>query len=413
MNRLLKAAMTFCKVSSEAQGSTGISSRRGSLWTAIFIQCMTAGSVKAAQQSEYIQTERENIRVVSVASGLEHPWSLAFLPDGRLLVTERPGRLRIISSTGDLSAPVGGMPAVFATGHGGLLDVVPAPDFVTTREIYFSFAEPRNDGLSTTSVARATLHQDRLEKVDVIFRQSPAVDSEGHFGSRLVFGRDGALFVSLGERAAKHFAVRAQDLETHFGKVVRLDRHGKAAAGNPFVDVPGAQPEIWSYGHRNVQGAAIHPQTGELWITEHGPRGGDELNLIRRGANYGWPLVTHGVAYSGDRIGIGSERAGIEPPVRTWVPSIGTSGLAFYSGSQFTGWTGSLFVGGLYGVLLRLEIKNDEVILEERLLTDLGQRIRDVRVGPDGLVYLLTDSANGQLLRLEPAAKGSRSASLE
>jgi aldose sugar dehydrogenase len=388
-----------------------MSSRNETLRVAILVQCMTVCAVNAAQPSDGIQTERESIRVVTLASGLEHPWSLAFLPDGRLLVTERPGRLRIVSSTGDLSAPVDGMPAVFAKGHGGLLDVVPAPDFVTTREIYFSFAEPRNDGLSTTSVARATLHQDRVENVDVIFRQSPAVDSVGHFGSRLVFDRDGALFVSLGERAAKHFAVRAQDLETHFGKVVRLDRHGKAAAGNPFADVPGAQPEIWSYGHRNVQGAAIHPQTGELWITEHGPRGGDELNLIRRSANYGWPLVTHGVAYSGDRIGIGAERVGIEPPVRNWVPSIGTSGLAFYSGSRFSGWSGSLFVGGLYGVLLRLEIKNNEVVHEERLLADLGERIRDVRVGPDGLVYLLTDSANGQLLRLEPAADNNRSAS--
>ena len=351
-----------------------------------------------------VQSERMPVRVETVASELEHPWSVAFLPDGRMLVTERPGRMRIISGTGELSAPLKGLPAVAARGQGGLLDVALAPDFEKSQQVFWSYAEQRADGSGTT-VARGRLVGDSLENVKVIFRQTPAVDSNGHFGSRLVFARDGALFVTLGERQARHFAVRAQDLETHFGKVVRLDRDGKALPDNPFLRVPGAQPEIWSYGHRNVQGAALHPQTGELWTVEHGPKGGDEINIARAGANYGWPLVTYGVAYSGEVLGVGAEREGIVKPVKYWVPSIATTGLAFYTGDRLEQWRGNVFVGGLYGMLVRLELDGEKVVREERLLTELKDRIRDVRQGPDGCLYVLTDSPRGRLLRIDRAAR--------
>jgi len=339
------------------------------------------------------------LEVRTIAAGLEHPWSLAHLPDGSMLVTERPGRLQRVDRTGRLKE-VTGVPEVAAVGQGGLLDLVIAPDFKQTRELFLSYAEPREGG-NGTSVARARLQGDRLVDLEVVFRQLPTVDSPGHFGSRLVFAPDGSLFVTLGERQLKHFTIRAQDLESHFGKIVRIQRDGSVPPDNPFVSVPGAQPEIWSYGHRNVQGAALHPQTGELWITEHGPKGGDELNLVRAGANYGWPLVTYGIAYNGDRIGVGEERAGIDKPKKYWVPSIGTSGLTFYSGKRFPNWQGNLFVGGLYGMLVRLELEGDRVVGEEVLLRELKERIRDVREGPDGYLYVLTDSPRGRVLRLE------------
>jgi aldose sugar dehydrogenase len=351
-----------------------------------------------------IQTERIRIRVKAVAEGLEHPWSLAFLPDGRMLVTERPGRLRIAKRDGSLSAPLPNVPAVAVVGQGGLLDVATAPDFRESGLIYFSYSEAR-DGGNGTSVARARLSEQGLTDLQVVFRQLPAADSPAHFGSRLVFRRDGSLFITLGERALKHFTIRAQGLDTHFGKIVRITPEGRAPDDNPFLSVPGAMPEIWSYGHRNVQGAALHPRTGELWITEHGPKGGDELNIARSGANYGWPLVTYGVAYSGDRIGIGAEREGIEKPIKYWAPSIGTSGLAFCDGSRFPQWNGNLLVGGLYGVLVRLELDANRVVHEETLLPQLKQRFRDVRQGPDGLIYVLTDSPRGKILRIEPAAQ--------
>jgi glucose/arabinose dehydrogenase len=348
-----------------------------------------------------LKTEQERIRVVTVVQGLEHPWGLAFLPDGRMLVTERPGRLRLVQGT-SLGPPIRGVPSVVAKGQGGLLDVAIAPDFATSREIFLSYAEAREGG-NGTSVARARLAGNALEDVRVIFRQQPAADSPAHFGSRLVFARDGTLFITLGERSMKHFTVRAQGLDTHFGKIVRVRRDGRPPEDNPFIPVPGALPEIWSYGHRNVQGAALHPVTGELWITEHGPKGGDELNIVRPGANYGWPLVTYGVAYSGDRIGVGQRREGIVDPVKYWVPSIATSGLTFYVGDRFPSWKGNLFAGGLYGMLVRLVLDEDRVVHEERLLRELRARIRDVRQGPDGCLYLLTDSPQGRLLRVEPA----------
>jgi len=356
-----------------------------------------------AKDAPRFETEKIAVRVVTVAEGLEHPWGLAFLPDGTMLVTERPGRMRLVTTRGEISPPLTGLPEIAVAGQGGLLDVILAPDFPRSKTIFFSYAEPR-DGGSGTSVARARLDKG-LSDVKIVFRQQPAVQSEGHFGSRLVFARDGSLFVTLGERQATHFSVRAQDLETHFGKVVRIDVDGAAPRDNPFLNVPGARPEIWSYGHRNVQGAALHPTTGELWTVEHGARGGDELNITRAGANYGWPLVTYGVAYSGAVIGVGKQRAGIEDPVHYWVPSIATSGLAFYSGDKFPAWHNNVFVSALYGGLARIELTGDKVTHYERLLTKIGERIRNVRNGPNGYLYLLTDNREGRVLRIEPADK--------
>lgn len=367
----------------------------------VIVLAFVAANARASE-SEIVATESYRVKLATIATGLEHPWGVAFLPDRRFLVTERPGRMRIVSEDGAISAPLHGVPPVHAAGQGGLLDVALAPDFPETQRIYFSFAEPREGG-NGTSVARARLGKDGLTDVEVIFRQVPAADSPGHFGSRLLFAPDASLYVTLGERQAKHFTIRAQDLETHFGKIVRLRPDGSVPPDNPFVTVPGARPEIWSYGHRNVQGIAIHPVTGELWATEHGPKGGDELNRIVAAGNYGWPLVTHGIAYNGDRIGIGAARAGIEGPVHYWVPSIAVSSLAFYDGDRFPKWRGNALVTGLYGVLVRLELAGRKVVREERMLQELRERIRDVRVGPDGLLYVLTDSPRGRLVQVSPA----------
>ncbi|MBM5811042.1 MAG: PQQ-dependent sugar dehydrogenase [Gammaproteobacteria bacterium] len=348
-------------------------------------------------------TEQARVRVVTVAGGLEHPWGLAFLPDGRLLVTERPGRLRTIGPDGTLSAPIAGLPEVAAEGQGGLLDVALDPQFPENHWIYLSYSEPRGGATNATAVARARLGAGRLEELSVIFRQQPAAESKAHFGSRLVFAPDGRLFVTLGERSARHFIERAQQLDSHFGKVVRIERDGTAPADNPFHGTAGALPEIWSYGHRNPQGAALHPVTGELWITEHGPMGGDELNVVRAGRNYGWPVITYGRAYSGATIGEGTTKAGMEQPVHYWVPSIATSGLAFYTGSRIPAWQGNAFAGGLRGQhVARLELDGERVTHTERLFEGLRERIRDVRQGPDGLLYLLTDSPDGRVLRVEP-----------
>jgi glucose/arabinose dehydrogenase len=362
-------------------------------------------AVAAPIAAQDFVTERAAVRVVTVAAGLDRPWSLAFLPDGPMLVTERPGRLRVVSLSGDVSAPVAGLPPVFAQGQGGLLDVVLDPDHATNGRIYLSYAEDRGGSTNATVVMRARLAGTTLEDARVIFRQEPAVESPAHFGGRLVFDRDGRLFVTLGERSARHFIDRAQLLDDHFGKIVRIERDGEIPADNPFVGHADARPEIWSYGHRNPQGAALHPVTGELWSTEHGPKGGDELNIARAGRNYGWPVITYGTAYSGETIGIRTHREGMEQPIHYWVPSIATSGLAFYTSDRIPGWTGSLFVGGLAGrVLSRLELDGERVRHEERLFETLRERIRDVRQGPDGFLYLLTDSPQGRLLRIEPAA---------
>lgn len=349
-----------------------------------------------------IGTERGPIRLVTVARGLERPWGMAFLPDGRLLVTEKPGRLRVVGADGKVGPPLAGVPAVDAAGQGGLLDVALDPEFAANRLVYLSYAEPR-DGGNGTAVARGRLTESGLADVRVIFRQQPTVRSGHHFGSRLVFARDGRLFVTLGERNSER--ARAQTLDSHIGKVVRIERDGKVPADNPFAGRAGALPEIWSYGHRNVQGAALHPVTGELWSNEHGPRGGDELNRTLAGRNYGWPKVTYGVEYSGAKIGDSPTAPGIEPPVHYWVPSIATSGLLFYTGDRFPRWKGNAFVGGLKSEQLsRLELDGNEVVHEEVLLRGVvGDRVRDVEQGPDGLIYLLTDEADGRLLRIEPA----------
>jgi glucose/arabinose dehydrogenase len=347
-------------------------------------------------------TEHGKVRLVTVATGLEHPWGMAFLPDGRLLVTERPGRLRIVGNDGRLSAPLEGVPAVAAVGQGGLLDVATDPAFGDNQLVYLAYGEPR-DGGNGTSVARGRLTERGLEGLQVIFRQQPAIDSRHHFGSRLVFDRAGHLFVTMGDRNSER--ARAQQLDTHIGKVVRIERDGAVPADNPFVGREGARPEVWSYGHRNVQGAALHPQTGELWTHEHGPKGGDELNRTLAGRNYGWPEVTYGVEYSGKTISESPTAPGIEPPVYYWVPSIATSGLLFYTGDRLPKWRGNAFVGGLSSQQLsRLELDGDRVVREEVLFKGvIRQRVRDVEQGPDGLIYLLTDQDDGQLLRLEPA----------
>ncbi|CAH1665257.1 MULTISPECIES: PQQ-dependent sugar dehydrogenase [unclassified Chelatococcus] len=342
------------------------------------------------------------LTVETVARGLDHPWSVAFLPDGRMLVTERAGRLRVVGNGN--ATPIAGVPDVRARGQGGLLDVALDPDFATNRLIYLTYAEPREGGLGGTAVARGKLDEGatRLSDVAVIFRQEPAYSGNNHFGSRLAFASDGTLFVTLGER----FDLRdkAQDLDNHLGKVVRINRDGSVPRDNPFVGRSGAKPEIWTYGHRNPQSAAINPRTNTLWTIEHGARGGDEINISKKGANYGWPVIGYGTHYSGAKIGVGTAQKGMEQPIFYWDPSIAPSGMVFYTGDRYPGWQNSLFTGALAGqMLVRLQLQGDRVIREERLLPDLGARIRDVRQGPDGLIYLLTDENDGRLLRIIPA----------
>jgi glucose/arabinose dehydrogenase len=343
------------------------------------------------------------VRAETIARGLEHPWALAFLPDGRMLVTERPGRVRIVDRDGRVSEPLAGVPRVLARGQGGLLDVALDPHFADTRLVYLSYAEPGPGSTAGTAVARGRLGESRLEDVRVIYQQQPKVEGWNHFGSRLVFARDGTLFVTQGDRFTYHQG--AQDLSVGFGKIVRISPDGSVPRDNPFVGRAGARAEIWSYGHRNVQSAALHPQTGQLWTVEHGARGGDELNRPEAGKNYGWPVITYGVDYSGASIGEGTAKPGMEQPVYYWDPVIAPSGMAFYTGDAFPGWKGSVFIGSLRpGLLVRLTLEAGAVAREERYLGDLRERIRDVRQGPDGLLYLLTDSRDGRILRVLPAA---------
>jgi glucose/arabinose dehydrogenase len=357
----------------------------------------------AIDRPTLVATQQAQVQLTVVTSGLEHPWGIAFLPDGRALVTERPGRLRVIDRNGKASESLAGVPAVDAVGQGGLLDVALDPDFARNQRLYLSYAEPRGDRKNGTSVARARLGPKGLEDVTVIFRQQPAMASRHHFGSRLVFGRDGNLFVTLGDRNSGRDKV--QLLDNHIGKVVRIDRDGKAPADNPYRNQAGALPEIWSVGHRNIQGAALDPATGDLWTNEHGPKGGDELNHTLGGRNYGWPIVTYGMEYSGKPVSDKTEAPGLESPVHYWVPSIATSGLAFYTGSAIPAWKGNVFVGGLKaGELARLELRDGRVVNEERLFVEaLGKRIRTVVNGPDGALYLLTDEDDGQLIRVTAA----------
>ena len=344
------------------------------------------------------------VRAETVARGLEHPWGLAFLPDSRMLVTERPGRLRLVGKDGRISALLAGVPAVQARGQGGLLDVALDPRFGENRLVYLSYAEPGDGGTAGTAVARGRLGETGLEDVRVIYRQRPKVSGSNHFGSRLVFARDGTLFVTQGERYAYRDA--AQDLASGLGKIVRIQPDGAVPADNPFVGRAGAQPEIWSYGHRNVQSATRHPETGQLWIVEHGPRGGDELNTPEAGKNYGWPVITYGREYWGPKIGEGTAKPGMEQPLYYWDPVIAPSGLLFYTGDGISDWKGSLLIGSLRpGLLVRVRLEAGRVAREERYLADLGERIRDVRQGPDGHPYLLTDSGDGRILRVMPAAR--------
>jgi len=343
-----------------------------------------------------------NLIVDTVVGSLSFPWAMAFLPDGRMLITERPGRMRIAAGNA-VSLPLAGVPPVFARGQGGLHDVVLDRGFAQNRTIYFCYAAPVSGG-GQTALARARLADGstaRLDDVKVIFQQQGPPSSGNHFGCRIVQGRDGNLFLTTGD----HFRYRddAQNLANHIGKVIRVTPDGAVPPDNPFVKQAGARPEIWSYGHRNMQGAALHPQSGRLWIIDHGARGGDEVNVVQAGRNYGWPVISYGVDYSGAKIGVGTHREGMEQPIKYWVPSIAPSGMTFYTGDLFADWQGSLFVGALAGqMLVRLELRGETVGREERLLQDLRERIRDVRQGPDGALYLATDSGSGRILRVTP-----------
>jgi aldose sugar dehydrogenase len=340
------------------------------------------------------------IKVTDVVRGLEHPWGLAVLPDGRMLVTERPGRLRIATPDGTMSEPLTGLPPVYARGQGGLLDVALSPGFAQDRLVYLSFSEP-GEGGAGTAVARGRLGERGLEGTQVIWRQQPKVQGPNHWGSRLAFRPDGTLFVTLGDRFS--YRERAQDLSVTLGKVVRINADGSIPSDNPFVGRADARPEIWSYGHRNVQAATVDAR-GQLWTIEHGARGGDELNNPQPGKNYGWPVITYGVDYSGARIGIGTAKAGMEQPVYYWDPVIAPSGATFYTGSAFPDWRGDLLIGSLSpGLLVRLRLQDGRVVQEERYLGDLRERIRDVVPSPDGALYLLTDSSRGRILRVDPA----------
>ena len=363
---------------------------------------LASAATGACQDAPQVAPSGETkITVTAVASGLSHPWSLAFLPDGRMLVTERPGRLRYVTREGALSDPIAGVPEVYAEGQGGLLDVILDPAFEKNSTIYISYAEPAAGDTNGTAVARARLDGGQLTDLKVIFRQQPKVASKNHFGSRLVFARDGNLFVTTGERNSER--AKAQDLTTDLGKILRITPDGGVPPDNPFVGRKDALPEIWSYGHRNSQGATLNPDTGQLWAIEHGPRGGDEINIPAAGKNYGWPIITYGREYSGPAIGEGTAKAGMEQPIHYWVPSIAPSGMTFHDGHGFPGWKRQLFVGALAAQqLVRLEVTPEgKVNKEERYA--IGKRVRDVREGPDGALYLVTDEDAGEILRVVPA----------
>lgn len=347
-------------------------------------------------QAQRLQTEFDT---QLIASGLQFPWGMAFMPDGNVLVTERIGQLRIVSPDGRISEPIKGVPAVFNQQQGGLLDIALDPEFSKNRLIYLSYAEPEGSKAST-AVARAELVNGRLEKLHVIFRQLPKTTGGTHFGSRLAFAPDGNLFITLGDRG--EHVEEAQRLGNYFGKIIRIRPDGTIPSDNPFIKNTQAKPEIWSYGHRSVQGATIHPKTGELWIHEHGPKGGDEINIPQPGKNYGWPKASYGSHYSGIPIKDEHAEQGFEEPVYYWTPSIAPSGMVFYSGSLFTGWRGNLFVGALAGQhIARLTSDGKKILAEEQLLANTS-RFRDVEQGPDGALYLLTDEQNGKLLKLVP-----------
>ena len=362
----------------------------------------TAVVAPSQKPAQTLASQAGVMEVTEVARGLEHPWAMTFLPDGSLLVTERAGRLRKVGTDGSISAPLAGVPTVFAEGQGGLLDVALSPNFANNQRVYLSYAEPGESGSAGTAVAYGTLGAAGLENLKVIYQQQPKLVGPNHFGSRLAFDGQGHLFISQGERNDRP---TSQKLDMLQGKLVRLDLEGNVPKGNPFVGQAGARPEIWSYGHRNMQGMAIDPRTGKLWQSEHGPRGGDEINLPQPGKNYGWPIITHGINYSGMRIpeAVGSAKEGMEPPYHVWEKSPGLSGMAFYTGRPGNPWNDSLFLGSLAeSNLIRLTLQGDKIVGEERLLKEAGERVRDVRVGPDDNLYVLTDEEDGKLLRIQP-----------
>jgi len=388
--------------------------RRGALAAALLLSlaaCQRGNDAAAAVAAKpapakaathQVPSELGELTVTEVASGLEHPWAVALLPDGGFLVTERPGRLRRVGADGAISAPLKNVPEVWAQGQGGLLDVVLAPDFASSRRIYLSYAEPGPDGSAGTAVATATLGDDALTDVKRIYQQQPKLVGPNHFGSRIAFDGKGHVFITQGERQQR---MASQQLDKLQGKLVRLNLDGSVPADNPYVGRSDARAEIWSYGHRNMQSLAVDPRTGTLWEAEHGPRGGDEINLPQAGKNYGWPIVTHGIDYSGLKISEaeGTEKPGMEAPYHVWEKSPALSGMAFYSGHAGSAWNDSLFLGALAdGSLIRLTLDGDKIVQEERLLKPLGWRIRDVRVSGDGKVYALTDENDGKLLRIEP-----------
>lgn len=358
----------------------------------------------AADVGKVFSSQEHDFRVVAFTRGLEYPWGLAFLPDGRMLATERPGRLRLVAADGALDPqPITGLPEIVARGQGGLLDVALHPQFSDNGLVYLSYAAGGAGGIGT-EVARGRLVDHRLENLEVLFRQQPKSSTGRHFGSRLVFDRDGHLYITLGDRGEM---ARAQKMDDLAGKVVRLTADGQIPPDNPFIRQAGGRPEIYSLGNRNVQGAILHPTTGELWTHEHGPQGGDEVNIIRAGRNYGWPVITYGVEYIiGTKIGEGTHKVGMEQPLHTWTPSIAPSGLAIYQGDRFPRWRGDLFVGALRGqMLVRLRFDGEKLAQEERLLEGQLGRIRDVRTGPDGYLYVLIDDDSGMIARLEPVAR--------
>jgi glucose/arabinose dehydrogenase len=361
-----------------------------------------AGQTRAPEQKSNVV-----FNVVTVAGGLENGWGMTFLPGGKMLVTEKPGRLRVVDAKGTLSAPVTGLPAVDAQGQGGLLDISLHPDYASNQLIYWSYAEPRENDMNNTAVARGRFVDGaapRVENVQVIYRQAPSMVSRLHFGSRLVWGRDGTLFITQGERSIVEGRMQAQKMDSLLGKIVRLNADGSVPKDNPFVGKEGVRPEIWSYGHRNLQAATLHPTTGELWEVEHGPRGGDEINIPRKGRDYGWPTIGYGIEYNGNLIGGDiTAQSGMEQPVYYWDPVIGPSGMMFYTGKLFPAWNMNLFIGGhATNDLVRLTLNGERITGEERLLTDLKERVRDVRQGPDGAIYVLTDMAQGRILKLVP-----------
>jgi aldose sugar dehydrogenase len=368
---------------------------------------MVLVAVGATASSVAQNTASASVSLVPVATGLANPWALAFLPDGQFLVTERAGRMRIVSANGQVGPALTGLPAVATGGQGGLLDVVTDTDFARNRRIFFCFSEPASAGSggggNSTALARATLSADArsVQNVQVLFSQRPKVESSLHFGCRIVQTGDGNLFLTLGDRY--HRKDDAQKLDNHHGKIIRISADGAAPPDNPFAKQPGALPEIWSYGHRNSQGATLAPD-GKLWMHEHGPQGGDEVNQPQPGRNYGWPVITYGENYGGGKLGEGTAKAGMEQPLHHWVPSIAPSGMVFLTSTRYgAAWQGSLFVGSLkFGTLHRLEVAGGKVQREEKLLQGNGERIRDVRQGPDGLLYMVTDSPQGRLLRLQP-----------